>query len=142
MIQPALIAPCGMDCGICYAYLRDNNRCHGCRVTRPDKPVYCVRCVIANCTLLRQTVSGFCYDCDKYPCKRLKQLDKRYRTKYHMSMLENLDYIKEKGMDGFLDLEEERWTCPHCGARICIHRKICPVCHNVWSTGHLSASLQ
>ena len=141
-IRPDLIAPCGMNCGICYAYLRDKNHCPGCREASPDKPAYCVRCIISNCELLRKTGSGFCFDCDKYPCKRLKQLDKRYRTKYHMSMLENLEFIKEKGLAWFVDREEKRWTCPFCGARICVHREICPVCHNVWSTGHLSASLQ
>ncbi len=28
----SLIAPCGMNCGICLAYLRTKNVCPGCRV--------------------------------------------------------------------------------------------------------------
>ena len=35
------------------------------------------------------------------------QGDKRYRTKYHMSMIENLESIKEQGMEQFLIQEEE-----------------------------------
>jgi hypothetical protein len=27
-----LVAPCGMNCGICRAYLREKNKCPGCRV--------------------------------------------------------------------------------------------------------------
>lgn len=36
-------------------------------------------------------------------------MDKRYRTKYHMSMIENLDYIKEFGMEKFLTKEGGKW---------------------------------
>ena len=141
-LQPDLIVPCGMDCGICYAYLRDKKPSPGCCEDSPDKPEYCKKCIIANCELLINTGSKYCSGCEKYPCKRLKQLDKRYRTKYHMSMLENLEYIKEKGIDQFLGRENKRWTCTHCGAGICVHREVCPVCHNPWSTGHLTDSLQ
>jgi len=27
-----LIAPCGMNCGACIAFMRDKNNCPGCRV--------------------------------------------------------------------------------------------------------------
>jgi hypothetical protein len=36
------------------------------------------------------------------PCKNLAHLDKRYRERYDMSMIENLKSINAKGMDGFL----------------------------------------
>lgn len=29
-INRNLIAPCGMNCGVCIAYLREKNRCQGC----------------------------------------------------------------------------------------------------------------
>jgi hypothetical protein len=28
-LEPALVAPCGMNCGLCMGYLRDKNRCLG-----------------------------------------------------------------------------------------------------------------
>ena len=37
----------------------------------------------------------YCYECDGFPCARVKRLDKRYRTKYEMSMIENLEYIRD-----------------------------------------------
>ena len=30
-MKSELIAPCGMNCGICYGYLREKNKCPGCR---------------------------------------------------------------------------------------------------------------
>ncbi len=33
--------------------------------------------------LLGEGKLRFCFECESYPCKRLKALDKRYRTKYH-----------------------------------------------------------
>ena len=121
-MQTSLIAPCGMNCGICLAYLRTKNVCPGCRVDDPKKSSSCTNCIIKNCELLEKTESGFCYDCEKFPCKRLKQLDKRYRTKYNMSMLENLGNIKALGLEHFIKTETERWRCPQCGGTFCCHR--------------------
>lgn len=93
-----------------------------------NKPENCRSCSIVNCALLAKTDSGFCYDCEKYPCTRLKKLDLRYRTKYGMSMVENLNYIQESGMDKFLANEEIRWTCKECGAGLSVHRTFCLNC--------------
>ena len=104
-----LIAPCGMNCGICIGHMRKKKPCGGCYARDdPDKPETCRSCSIVNCELLAKTESGYCYDCDKYPCTRLKRLDKRYRTNYGMSMLENLDIINNKGLEAFLTMEESR----------------------------------
>lgn len=81
-----------------------------------------------NCTIIQSNNSGLCCDCDKYPCRRLKQLDKRYRTKYHMSMLENLEKIKLQGMEEFLKAESVRWTCRECGNIVDVHRNTCHMC--------------
>jgi hypothetical protein len=125
-----LLAPCGMNCGLCLAYLRDKNRCAGCRSESLLKPKSCKQCRIMNCESLAETNSKFCYECPKYPCIRLKQLDKRYRTKYRMSMLDNLKNIQAFGIEHFLNAEEKRWRCPTCGGTICVHRG-CLSCKNI-----------
>lgn len=84
-------------------------------------------CVIKHC-LNQQSESGYCFECDVFPCKRLKDLDKRYRTKYHMSMIENLDYIRDHGMALFLENEKHRWKCPECSAVVCVHKSNCLSC--------------
>lgn len=124
-----LIAACGMNCEICLGYLREKNRCLGCREKDENKPRYCSGCVIANCPILHEKKMKFCSDkCPRYPCRRLRDLDKRYRTRYGMSMLQNLEYIREKGIRRFVQDEKIRWTCPACGKVLCVHRKICLSC--------------
>jgi hypothetical protein len=87
-----------------------------------------LRCQIKNCEKVQQSQSGFCYECDQFPCARLKHLDKRYRTKYGMSMLENLEFIQTKGLPSFIKKEKSRWRCPLCGGTICVHKHLCSSC--------------
>ena len=123
-----LIAVCGMNCGICMAYLREKNKCPGCRLFNKDKPVSIARCRIKNCKELKENNYKFCYFCKKYPCERIKHIDKRYRTKYNMSMIDNLGFIKENGMVNFLKKEKQKWKCPSCGGTLSCHRSICYKC--------------
>lgn len=127
----SLIAPCGMNCSICMAYLRERNKCPGCRGPDDNKPISRTGCKIKNCTAFRKDEALFCFECEDFSCKRLKSLDKRYRTKYHMSMIENLENIKKLGIEGFLENERTRWTCSKCGGTICVHRGCCYSCGGV-----------
>jgi len=128
-IIPKLIAPCGMNCGICLGYLREKNKCPGCKQIDAYKSSYCKKCVIRSCLILKQNKMKFCSDkCPKYPCTRLKNLDKRYRTKYKMSMLENLVNIKKFGIRMFVKKEKSKWACKKCDGTICVHRGFCLNC--------------
>lgn len=124
----SLIAPCGMNCGICMAYLRDKNKCPGCRGGNENKSKSCLNCKITNCKVFQKGKVKFCFRCENFPCVILKHLDKRYRTKYNMSMIENLEYIKEFGIKKFVENEKTRWTCPKCGGIICVHKGYCFNC--------------
>ena len=128
MTGTQLIAPCGMNCGVCLAYLREKRKCPGCHGEDANKPVTRKKCVIKNCEMIQRSKSKFCFECENYPCKRLKQLDKRYRTKYNMSMIENLENIKKIGLSAFIENEKERWHCTSCGGVICVHRGYCLSC--------------
>ena len=70
----------------------------------------------------------FCFECADFPCKNLVGLDKRYKERFRMSMIENLRAIKEKGMEEFLKGQEEKWKCPECGEMICCHNGLCYNC--------------
>ena len=126
-IKSSLIAPCGMNCGVCIAYLREKRKCPGCRGSNENK-FSRVHCRIKNCNELTKHNKRFCFTCEKFPCARLKQLDKRYRTRYAMSMLENLENIKRLGVRAFVKDEEVRWACSQCGGTICVHRGYCFDC--------------
>jgi hypothetical protein len=128
-----LIAPCGMNCSLCVAYQfmkMDINKqgfhkkyCPGC-IPRGENCTH----MGDRCELLGKGSVRFCFECEAFPCKRLKNLDKRYRTKYHMSMIENLQSIKEHGIQRFLEKEEQKWQCPECGEVICCHNGLCLNC--------------
>lgn len=123
-----MIAPCGMNCGVCYGHLREKNVCSGCNNWDDSKPQYCRKCVIKNCGHFENPKNKFYFNCEKYPCRRLKQLDKRYRAKYGMSMIENLEMIRENGIRAFVKNEKSRWLCSSCGKLISVHWKECINC--------------
>ncbi len=128
-----LIAPCGMNCSVCIAYQfgdMDLNK-------KGFHKSYCPGCIPRGkhcthmgdtCELLRKGIVRFCNECNAYPCQRLKSLDKRYRTKYNMSMIENLDFIRDHGMEAFHEKESEKWLCQKCGGVICCHNGLCLNC--------------
>jgi hypothetical protein len=132
MPDQTMIAPCGMDCSICARHLALKN------VTkdRGIKIPYCVGCrkkvnkcnFQKKCDLLRKDKIDYCFQCPDFSCERLQNLDKRYRTHYRMSMIENLKYIKRNGTQKFLEKEEEKWQCKKCGKLICCHNGLCFKC--------------
>jgi hypothetical protein len=128
-----LIAPCGMNCAICSGHLAliHNVKAKGIRMP------YCTGCrprgkqcsfLKKRCGLLLNKKIDYCYECEKYPCDNLQHLDKRYRRFFHMSVLENLDFIKENGTSKFLRKEKEKWKCQKCGGLICCHNGMCFSC--------------
>ena len=132
--ESELIAPCGMNCGVCYAFLRRRNKCAGCRADDRGKPKTRVACRIKTCEVRRSNGGDFCTStgCAIFPCERLRRLDMRYRAKYGMSMIENLGEIESDGLPVFVRKERSRWSCPGCGAAICVHKASCLVCQRKW----------
>ena len=123
-----LIAPCGMNCGLCSAHLRRKKHCVGCNGDDAGKPSFCVVCRIRHCEEMASGGQGFCFGCQKFPCARLRRLDKRYRARYGMSMVDNLTRIREIGPERFVASERERWRCPECGGIVCVHKPSCLYC--------------
>ena len=122
------IAPCGMNCSICRGYLREKNKCLGCREIDINKPISRSKCKIKNCIELKKNNFKYCYQCSIFPCKRMKNLDNRYRSKYNMSMIENLENISKFGIRKFIVNEKIRWKCKNCGSIICVHSGNCSNC--------------
>jgi hypothetical protein len=129
---PDLIAPCGMNCALCKAYLaytHDVPRQRG-------KVTHCEGClprakncyIIRGCPKLRKYQINSCSQCETIPCKNLEHLDKRYRERYGVSMVENLKMIKAKGMEDFLKNQQEIYQCPNCGDVVCVHDGKCYSC--------------
>ena len=117
-ITQNLIAPCGMNCAICKAHLREHNPCHGCSEAQKNKPKTRVYCRLRVCG---KRTGKFCCDCPEFPCDRLKHLDHRYRTKYGMSEIENLEFIRKNGIREFVAAEHKRWLSEK--GLFCVHDK-------------------
>ena len=132
-MNEVLIAPCGMNCGICSGYLAHKYDakskgirmpyCTGCR-PRDKKCAFLKK----RCNLLLSYKVQYCYECSDYPCERLRHIDNRYKKYFRMSMIENLEFIKENGIKQLLKKEQEKWKCPECEAVICCHNGICFNC--------------
>jgi hypothetical protein len=127
-----LIAPCGMNCGLCIAFLRSRNACPGCRGDDSGKPKTRVACRIKNCERRSRAGADYCGGCSSFPCELLIRLDKRYRAKYGMSMIENLKAIQASGIRRFIRDEQTKWVCPGCGEMLCVHKAQCLACQRRW----------
>ena len=80
-MREELIAPCGMNCGLCGNYLAmqydlkkkgfHKSYCAGCRPRGKN-------CTYMNehCDLLSKGLINFCYECSNFPCRRLKALSR------------------------------------------------------------------
>ena len=112
-----LIAPCGMNCGVCLHFLRAENKCPGCFTGRKvnNRPIKC------GIRLCKDRKEAFCFECDKFPCDRLKRLDSRYQERYGMSEIGNLEYIRDHGIEKFVEKEERRWLTEK--GVFCVHDK-------------------
>ena len=128
-----LIAPCGMNCAICSSYLAMKNELK----TKNVKMPYCAGCrprgkicsyIKKQCEKLSNNEVTYCSQCNSFPCHNLKSIDARYRARYHMSMIENLNSIKATGIEKFLIQQEKTWKCPACGGLICCHNGLCYNC--------------
>ena len=101
--KPELVAPCGMNCGVCKLYLAFSrgvpkekgkvSHCNGCGPRA--KNCYIKR----GCKKLRTNQLQYCYECAGMPCKNLEHLESRYQERYATSLVGKLLELKEKGME-------------------------------------------
>lgn len=63
----------------------------------------------------------YCFECNFFPCARLKHLDKRYQSKYGMSEIANLENIKKNGIRKFIKSEEKKYIKDN--KIFCVHDK-------------------
>ena len=126
-IDPRMIAPCGMNCAVCYVHLRDKKPCQGCLGADVHKPNHCRACKIKACA--DEKGVAYCFACADFPCPTIKRMDKSYRARYQVSLIDYGRAIKVDGMEAFLAAQVAQWTCPHCGGAISLHDRVCSDCH-------------
>jgi len=124
-MKTKLIAPCGMNCSICIGFFgytmsgkKRKKKCIGCNPSGKS----CAH-LKKYCNKLTEKEIEYCYECNDFPCKQIQKLDDKYRKRFDYSMIDNLRYIKENGMEKFLQKQEEKYKCPKCGGIICVHKE-------------------
>ena len=113
-----------MNCNLC-SWVLDPAK-PGCKGCRP-RGRGCLH-LGGLCSKLAGQEIEFCFECGSYPCERLLHLESRYNRAHNYSFIENLDYIKKRGMPAFLWREAKRYTCPKCRRFLTIHNDRCPHC--------------
>lgn len=107
--------PCGLFCGACGA-----EDCGGCSSNFIDDWVR--QCKFRNCS--REREIDFCCFCGNYPCKELHEF-MNDKWPHHWTMESNLEYIKNNGVEKWLDSQKKEWSCSSCGSGIMWYQKKC-----------------
>jgi len=112
-----LVAPCGIDCGVCEFYLSKDNEqimeylvskgipkailpCKGCRNMDGKCPIMKTACETYICTQSKEV--EFCSDCRDFPCSMLTPSADKAATLPHNLKVFNLCTIKRDGLDDFI----------------------------------------
>ena len=130
-IEDIMFAPCGINCAVCYMHVKirkNTDSCEGCVVGDTGKPEYCRKCNIKSCT--REKGHSHCFECETFPCKLIKNLEKNYNERYDTSILKNSKTAKEKGISLFLEQDRQKWACQKCGGTISLHDRVCSECES------------
>jgi hypothetical protein len=128
-VIPDSIAPCGVYCGACPSFERS---CLGCRSeNREQKRSSKWGCRIRQCCFGKGL--DFCNQCEDYPCKPwLRKLPDSHpgdaRFAYRHEVGDNLQRLKEMGVDGWLEEQKRKWQCPRCGGVVRFYHYRCSDC--------------
>lgn len=125
-IDIIMFAPCGMNCMVCYKHCYNKKPCGGCLKDDMSKPEHCRKCKIKECLKLR--AHTYCFECTDYPCKQIKYLEKSYNKNYNESLIDNSRFVKEHGLEKFMEQLKIKHTCSKCGGIISLHDNECSEC--------------
>jgi len=117
-----LVAPCGIDCGICELYSCRHNHdlfirlaerglpkeklpCDGCRAVEGNCQVIGEACATYKCAAQKKV--RFCHECDEFPCEKLNPAADRAEVLPHNLKVFNLCTIKGIGLDAFVEKSDE-----------------------------------
>jgi hypothetical protein len=144
-----LVGICGIYCGSCPSYLaqvendvaelekraRDMGftleevRCNGCL---SDKVMpTCVECRHGFRQCAREHEVTWCFQCADFPCQRLEDFKDVHIVdgiSHHEHLIDELYYLREHGIEAWLEKREAESRCPQCGKRLYWCIRTCPDC--------------
>jgi predicted RNA-binding Zn-ribbon protein involved in translation (DUF1610 family) len=141
-VDEKLLAPCGLYCGVCAVLIahRDDNMkfkerltgvygltdpeqisCKGC--LSEERFILCESCLIRDC-VKEKGIEG-CHECDDFPCEYIDQFPIEVGKRVIMRAV---PYRREVGTEKWVEDEEKRYLCPHCGYVLFRGAKRCRNC--------------
>lgn len=141
MIDRNLLAPCGLYCGVCAVLIahREDNRkfkellssvygctadeiaCEGCLSDR--RFVFCRQCKVRSC--VQDKGYEGCRQCGEFPCDNINNFPIDVGKKV---ILRAIPEWRELGTEKWVESEERRYLCPHCGNSLFRGAKRCRNC--------------
>jgi hypothetical protein len=143
-IDKALLAPCGLYCGVCAVYIahKDKNTKFKERIvsvypftTKPEQIEctgclsdgiifeFCRFCSIKSC-VQKKGIEG-CHQCDEFPCKYIDNFIMPVGKKV---ILRAIPQWREWGTEKWVQEEIKRYHCPECGNPLFRGAKKCNKC--------------
>jgi hypothetical protein len=145
-----LVGICGLYCGTCQIYLasQENDieqlekisqstsipieeiRCDGCLSDKVFFP--CVECRHGFRQCAREKKVTWCFQCHDFPCQRLSDFTNVHiinGISHHALVIEDLQYMKEHGIEQWVEQQERAGRCPQCRKRLYWFVRECSNCH-------------
>ena len=98
------IPACGVFCGGCPSYTRDEKICQGAE----ENKTRCEKCRTFYLCCVEKGITH-CYQCHLFPCTKFKGFTKRW-LKYGQDFIENQKFLKQVGEMEFLRFYNEKVT--------------------------------
>ena len=144
-----LVSICGLYCGTCPQYLayQENDaeqlakisrergipvkevRCDGCLSDRVIS--FCVECRHGFRQCAKEKKVTWCFECVDFPCQRLRDFTNIHIVdgiSHHAHVIDDLQYMKEQGIEAWVEKQEKAGRCPQCGKRLYWFTRVCPNC--------------
>jgi len=149
--QDAWAAPCGLYCGACTIRLAgkrgdaslleqiaevlsaqrgypiervEDLTCEGC-LSPNVVAVVCRDCVLRSCALEKGI--NLCSQCTDFPCQQIIDFNND-GLPHHGEVLDSIRRQQQIGCDAWMEEQETRWRCPHCGGATDWYAAQCPEC--------------
>ncbi len=109
-------AICGLFCGACPCYPDD---CHGCLSYKLT--AHCVSCPNGFRDCAEEHNVTRCFECNEFPCDRLEHFSKQHYQNgigHHENVIADLTYMRENGVDNWIETQTADNTCSECGRLI------------------------
>jgi len=146
-----MVGICGIYCGTCpkhlapriqddaylnqtsreTGYSAEETRCDGCL----SEKVYpaCIDCRAGFRRCAQEKNITWCFQCPDFPCQRLRDfLDIHIVNgiSHHARLIEELQNMKDQGIDAWIEKQEKAGRCPECGKMLYWYDLQCSNCQS------------